>query len=217
MVFLDICAAGKKLEGPALLEKVKGIKRICRVVMIPDTAIFETAVAEIKRGELRFHRKTVQSDRLILVATARLETSRMKREVEGAEAASAIASVLTGTVALDESVAPAVERGPRPKPYPDLGPRPVRGRNWRARDLHEASSRAARPFVVINEATIRRRVGSRTVRDRTANGEQARKDRRIGRGDGGTLFVDEKKICWRTCRAKPEQDLRVLVDQTFQR
>ncbi len=41
----------------------------------------ETAVAAIKRGAYDFIEKPFKADRLILVATRALETSRLKREV----------------------------------------------------------------------------------------------------------------------------------------
>jgi CheY-like chemotaxis protein len=52
------------------------------VVMISGHGNIETAVAAIKRGAYDFIEKPFKADRLVLVATARWRTSRLKREVK---------------------------------------------------------------------------------------------------------------------------------------
>src|ERR1700744_3532028 len=81
LVFLDIWLQGSKLDGLQLLEQVKRDHADLPVVMISGHGNIETAVAAIKRGAYDFIEKPFKADRLILVATRALETSRLKREV----------------------------------------------------------------------------------------------------------------------------------------
>src|ERR1051326_4101887 len=82
LVFLDIWLQARRLDGLPLLDSAKEIHPGLRVVMISGHGNVETAVAAIKRGAYDFIEKPFKSDRLILVATRALETSRLKREVK---------------------------------------------------------------------------------------------------------------------------------------
>src|ERR687888_582069 len=96
LVFLDIWLQGSKLDGLQLLEQVKKDNADLPVVMISGHGNIETAVAAIKRGAYDFIEKPFKSDRLILVASRALETSRLKREVKELKQLAPAASVLTG-------------------------------------------------------------------------------------------------------------------------
>ena len=97
LVFLDIWLQGSKLDGLQLLEQIKKDHADVPVVMISGHGNIETAVAAIKRGAYDFIEKPFKADRLILVATRALETSRLKREVKELKQLAPAASVLTGT------------------------------------------------------------------------------------------------------------------------
>src|SRR5712664_1116804 len=96
LVFLDIWLQGSKLDGLQLLEQVKREHPDLPVVMISGHGNIETAVAAIKRGAYDFIEKPFKSDRLILVATRALETSRLKREVKELKQLAPAASVIVG-------------------------------------------------------------------------------------------------------------------------
>jgi two-component system nitrogen regulation response regulator NtrX len=96
LVFLDIWLQGSKLDGLQLLEQIKKDNADLPVVMISGHGNIETAVAAIKRGAYDFIEKPFKSDRLILVATRALETSRLKREVRELKQHAPAASILTG-------------------------------------------------------------------------------------------------------------------------
>src|SRR6185369_7761967 len=93
---VDIWLQGSKLDGLQLLEQIKKDHADVPVVMISGHGNIETAVAAIKRGAYEFIEKPFKSDRLILVATRALETSRLKREVKELKQLAPTASVLTG-------------------------------------------------------------------------------------------------------------------------
>src|SRR6202163_1671896 len=190
LVFLDIWLQGSKLDGLQLLEQVKRDHAEVPVVMISGHGNIETAVAAIKRGAYDFIEKPFKSDRLILVATRALETSRLKREVKELKQLAPAASILT------------------------VGPSGA-GKELAARTLHNASGRAEGPFVVINAAAIiPERMEVELFGIEQSNGEQSRKAGPLEEAHGGTLFIDEIGDMPRETQNKI---LRVLVDQTFQR
>src|SRR3974377_556882 len=94
--FLAILLQGPKLDGLQLLEQIKKDHPDLPVVMISGHGNIETAVAAIKRGAYDFIEKPFKPDRLILVATRALETSRLKREVRELKQMTPAASILTG-------------------------------------------------------------------------------------------------------------------------
>src|SRR6195256_4809514 len=96
LVFLDIWLQGSKLDGLQLLEHIKRDHPDLPVVMISGHGNIETAVAAIKRGAYDFIEKPFKSDRLILVATRALETSRLKREVKERKQLTPLATMLIG-------------------------------------------------------------------------------------------------------------------------
>ena len=110
LVFLDIWLQGSKLDGLQLLEQIKKDNADLPVVMISGHGNIETAVAAIKRGAYDFIEKPFKSDRLILVATRALETSRLKREVKELKQLSPAASVLTGRSACMNQLRQTIDR-----------------------------------------------------------------------------------------------------------
>src|SRR6201986_4088437 len=96
LVLLDIWLQGSALDGLQLLDAIKKEHPELAVVMISGHGNIETAVAAIKNGAYDFIEKPFKADRLILVATRALETSRLKREVKELKQMAPAASVLTG-------------------------------------------------------------------------------------------------------------------------
>src|SRR5450756_1475463 len=95
-----------------------------------------------------------KSDRLILVATRALETSRLKREVKELKQLAPAASVLTGRSACMNQLRQTVERAAKANSRILIVGPSGSGKELAARTLHNASSRAEGPFVVINAAAI---------------------------------------------------------------
>src|SRR4029450_11336117 len=110
LVFLDIWLQGSRLDGLQLLDAMKTQHPELPIVMISGHGNIETAVAAIKRGAYDFIEKPFKSDRLILVATRALETSRLKREVKELKQLAPAASVLTGRSACMNQLRQTIER-----------------------------------------------------------------------------------------------------------
>ena len=215
LVFLDIWLQGSKLDGLQLLEQIKKDHADVPVVMISGHGNIETAVAAIKRGAYDFIEKPFKSDRLILVATRALETSRLKREVKELKQLAPTASVLTGRSACMNQLRQTIDRAAKANSRILIVGPSGSGKELAARTLHNASSRTEGPFVVINAAAITpERMEVELFGIEQSNGEQARKPGALEEAHGGTLFIDEIADMPRETQNKI---LRVLVDQTFQR
>jgi two-component system nitrogen regulation response regulator NtrX len=215
LVFLDIWLQGSTLDGLQLLEQIKREHPYLPVVMISGHGNIETAVAAIKRGAYDFIEKPFKADRLILVATRALETSRLKREVRELKQLAPTASSLAGRSASMNLLRQTIERAAKANSrILIVGPAGA-GKELVARTLHAASYRADGPFVVINAAAITpERMEVELFGIEQSNGEQPRKTGALEEAHGGTLFVDEISDMPRETQNKI---LRVLVDQTFQR
>jgi two-component system, NtrC family, nitrogen regulation response regulator NtrX len=214
LVFLDIWLQGSKLDGLQLLEQIKRDHADLPVVMISGHGNIETAVAAIKRGAYDFIEKPFKSDRLILVATRALETSRLKREVKELKQLAPTASIMTGRSACMNQLRQTIERAAKANSrILIVGPSGA-GKELSARTLHNASSRADGPFIVINAAAITPERMEIELFGVEPNGEHARKTGALEEAHGGTLFIDEIGDMPRETQNKI---LRVLVEQTFQR
>src|ERR1700726_2312382 len=214
LVFLDIWLQGSKLDGLQLLEHIKRAHADLPVVMISGHGNIETAVAAIKRGAYDFIEKPFKSDRLILVATRALETSRLKREVKELKQLAPTASVMTGRSACMNQLRQTIDRAAKANSrILIVGPSGA-GKELAARTLHNMSSRAEGPFVVINAAAITPERMEIELFGVEPNGEHARKTGALEEAHGGTLFIDE---IGDMPRETQNRILRVLVDQTFQR
>jgi two-component system, NtrC family, nitrogen regulation response regulator NtrX len=214
LVFLDIWLQGSKLDGLQLLEQIKRDHADLPVVMISGHGNIETAVAAIKRGAYDFIEKPFKSDRLILVATRALETSRLKREVKELKQLAPTASIMTGRSACMNQLRQTIDRAAKANSrILIVGPSGA-GKELAARTLHNASSRADGPFVVINAAAITPELMEVELFGVEPNGEHARKTGALEEAHGGTLFIDEIGDMPRETQNKI---MRVLVEQTFQR
>ena len=214
LVFLDIWLQGSKLDGLQLLEQIKRDHADLPVVMISGHGNIETAVAAIKRGAYDFIEKPFKSDRLILVATRALETSRLKREVKELKQLAPTASIMTGRSACMNQLRQTIERAAKANSRILIVGPSGSGKELAARTLHNASSRTDGPFVAINAAAITPERMEVELFGVEPNGEHARKTGALEEAHGGTLFIDEIGDMPRETQNKI---LRVLVEQTFQR
>ncbi len=215
LVFLDIWLQGSRLDGLQLLDEIKDQHPELPVVMISGHGNIETAVAAIKQGAYDFIEKPFKADRLVLVAERALETSRLKREVRELKALAPLPAGMIGRSPSMNHLRQTVEKiAPTNSRILIVGPSGA-GKELTARTIHQASQRAAGPFVVINAAAITpERMEIELFGVEASNGSQERKVGALEEAHGGTLFIDEIADMPRETQ---NRILRVLVDQTFQR
>jgi two-component system nitrogen regulation response regulator NtrX len=215
LVFLDIWLQGSRLDGLQLLGSIKQEHPELPVVMISGHGNIETAVAAIKYGAYDFIEKPFKADRLILVATRALETSRLKREVKQLKQLAPLPATLIGKSASIAALRQTVERvAPTNSRILIIGPSGS-GKELAARTIHQLSGRANGPFMVINAAAITPdRMEIELFGVDHSNGAESRKPGALEEAHGGTLFIDDVADLPRETQNKI---LRVLVDQTFLR
>jgi two-component system nitrogen regulation response regulator NtrX len=215
LLFLDIWLQGSKLDGLQILDAAKEQYPDLPVVMISGHGNIETAVAAIKRGAYDFIEKPFKADRLVLVAERALENSRLKREVKELKALAPLPSSLVGKSPAMNQLRQTVEKvAPTNSRIMIIGTSGS-GKELCARSIHNLSSRADGPFVVINAAAITpESMEVELFGVEQSNGSQGRKAGALEEAHGGTLFIDEVADMPRETQNKI---LRVLVDQTFHR
>ena len=213
LMFLDIWMQGSRLDGLQLLNVIKEQHPALPVVMISGHGNIETAVSAIRAGAYDFIEKPFKADRLVLVADRALEASRLKREVSELRSRAGAADRIVGKSSAMNQLRQVIERVAPANSRVLITGAPGSGKELVARSIHEASGRAAGPFVVINAATI-----TPENMELELFGSEGKDGRRkvgaLEEAHGGTLYIDEVADMPRETQAKI---LRVLVDQNFQR
>ena len=212
LVFLDIWLQGSKLDGLQVLEIVKQQNPHLPVVMISGHGNIETAVSAIKLGAYDFIEKPFKADRLVLIAERALENSRLKREVSELKVRSGTVSKMVGKSTSVNQLRQVIERVAPANSRIMITGQSGAGKELTARMIHDASSRAAGPFVSINAATI-----TPENMEHELFGSEGAEGRYVGKleeAHGGTLYMDEIADMPRETQGKI---LRVLVEQNFTR
>jgi two-component system nitrogen regulation response regulator NtrX len=214
LVFLDIWLQGSRLDGLQVLELIKESHPDLAVVMISGHGNIETAVSAIKSGAYDFIEKPFKADRLVLVAERALEASRLRREVRELKARSVQASRIVGRSTAMNQLRQTLERVAPTNARVLITGEPGCGKELTARTLHEASSRSAGPFVVINAATITPETMEEELFGVEGGDGRSRRVGALEEAHGGSLYIDE---IGDMPRETQNRILRVLVDQNFQR
>ena len=213
LVFLDIWLQGSRLDGLQVLEEIQQQHKGLPVVMISGHGNIETAVSAIKIGAYDFIEKPFKSDRLVLVAERALEAYQLRREISALRQRAGAFDQIVGSSPPAHQLQQLVARVAPVNSRVMITGAPGTGKELAARCIHEASSRAAGAFVVINSATITPENMEVELFGREGSGDE-RKVGALEEAHGGTLFLDEISDMPMDTQAKI---LRVLVDQSFQR
>ncbi|HEV7326230.1 MAG TPA: sigma-54 dependent transcriptional regulator [Bosea sp. (in: a-proteobacteria)] len=214
LVFLDIWLQGSRLDGLQVLELIKESHPDLAVVMISGHGNIETAVSAIKSGAYDFIEKPFKADRLVLVAERALEASRLRREVRDLKTRSVQASRIVGRSTAVNQLRQTLERVAPTNARVLITGEPGCGKELTARTLHDASTRSAGPFVVINAATITPETMEEELFGIEGGDGRSRRVGALEEAHGGTLYIDE---IGDMPRETQNRILRVLVDQNFQR
>jgi two-component system nitrogen regulation response regulator NtrX len=182
--------------------------------MISGHGNIETAVSAIKLGAYDFIEKPFKADRLVLVAERALEASRLKREVSELRARAGAVNRIIGRSTAINQLRQVIERVAPANSRILITGAAGSGKELTARIIHEASQRAAGPFVAVNAATMAPETMEEELFGCEGGEGRPRKIGALEEAHGGTLYLDEVADMPRETQGKI---LRVLVDQNFQR
>ena len=214
LIFLDIWLQGSRLDGLQLLKIIKEQNPQLPVVMISGHGNIETAVSAIKLGAYDFIEKPFKADRLVLVADRALEASRLKREITDLKARAGTVNRIVGSSSAIHQLRQMIDRIAPANSRVLIAGQPGAGKELAARCIHEASVRAAGPFIAINAATMAPETMEAELFGVEAAEGRPRKVGALEEAHSGTLYLDEVADMPRETQGKI---LRVLTDQNFQR
>jgi two-component system, NtrC family, nitrogen regulation response regulator NtrX len=214
LVILDIWLQGSKLDGLDLLLEIKKVSNDVPVIIISGHGNIETAVSAIKRGAYDFIEKPFNADRLLHVVGRALENTRLKRENEELRGRSGLDLEIKGNSQTIRQLRQLLKKiAPTNSRVMITGPMGS-GKELTARLLHEMSTRANGPFVVLSAATMAPDRMEQELFGTELGGDAPRVIGAMEEAHGGTLFIDEISDMPLETQAKV---LRVLLEQTFQR
>ena len=185
-------------EGFAVLDAIMQLKPDTKVIVASGHGARDSALAAIARGAYDFYQKPIDIDALGLIVRRAFNLRAIEEEnrrlVASASAdKTVLGRLITGAPEMVK-VARTIERVARTSVSVMLLGASGTGKELLARGLHDASDRAAGPFIAINCAAIPENLleselfghekGAFTGAVKTTEG-------RIENADGGTLFLDE--------------------------
>src|SRR5512146_1655566 len=212
MELLDVWLQGSRLDGLQLLQEVKRRDSTIPVLMISGHGNLDTAVAAVREGAVDFIEKPFEAERLIYLVDRATETDRLRRENEALRRKVGDEDQLHGSSVAINTVRATLKRvAPTGSRVLITGPAGV-GKEVAARTIHQWSTRADGPFIVLSAATMSpERVEEELFGSET---DGSMRPGLLEHAHGGTLFLDEIADMPATTQAKI---LRVLTDQSYHR
>src|SRR5512146_391602 len=212
MELLDVWLQGSRLDGLQLLQEVKRRDSTIPVLMISGHGNLDTAVAAVREGAVDFIEKPFEAERLIYLVDRATETDRLRRENEALRRKVGDEDQLHGSSVAINTVRATLKRvAPTGSRVLISGP-PGVGKEIAARTIHQWSTRADGPFVVVSAAMMT----PERVEEELFGIEENDVSRPglLEQAHGGTLFLDEIADMPLTTQGKI---LRVLTDQSYTR
>lgn len=180
LIILDIWLENSDMDGMEILEHVRKTHPDIPVLMISGHGNIEMAVKAMKLGAYEFIEKPFNSDRLLMMIERALETGKLMSENIGLkrkiDVFDEFTSVDPRTVSIRQTIDKVAQSGSRVMVSGPSGS----GKTLIARTIHDLSSQAKGPFVILECASF------------ASEGEDSQK-RRIGdaftQAKGGTCVL----------------------------
>jgi DNA-binding NtrC family response regulator len=218
VAILDLSMPG--LSGLEVLQKLKARGAECEVVMLTGEGTIETAVEAMKLGAREFLSKPISLRELDRLVRKAYEAGQLQRENQQLKAVIKHQQRTTSMIGESEpmrEVYRLIQRtAPANKPILIQGDSGT-GKELVAKAIHEASSLAEKPFVVINCAALPETLLESELfghEKGSFTGAVSSKPGLFEVADGGTMFIDEIGELAGSLQAKL---LRVLEDGSLRR
>ncbi len=210
------------VEGLDLLAHLRRLDDTMPVVVMTAWGTVDIAVEAMRRGAGDFIQKPWENARLLTVLRSQVELGRALRRTRRLEAENALLRPRSGTplVATSAAMQPVLQVlarvGPSDANVLITGENGT-GKTLLAHALHEASARAAAPFVSVNTGGLSESLVDSELFGHERGAFTDARSERVGRfevADGGTLFLDEVANMPASVQARL---LRVLETREFER
>ena len=215
LIILDIWLQGSKDDGMQILERIKEDHPYLPVLMISGHGTIETAVSAIKQGAYDFIEKPFKSDRLLLMIERALETAKLRKENESLRTKVHGPSDFIGDSPVTKTFLQTLERVAQTNSRVLITGEPGTGKELAARHIHNYSTRANGPFMVLNCAIMHpERLEVELFGSDGSSGAESFITGVLEQADGGTLLLDEVADMPLETQGKI---IRVLQEQRFTR
>ena len=216
LLILDIWLQGSELDGLGILEVVKKKYPHVQVIMISGHGNIETAINAIRMGAYDYIEKPFKEDRLLMMVSKALDHARLIRENEELKQRGKIEAQLSGESSAIGGIRGLVDKVSSSSSRVLITGAQGTGKETTARLIHNKSSRAGAPFVLLNAAGMSAEQIEQELFG-LETGALLGAVEKIGlfeRAHGGTLFIDEIADLPLEVQGK---FLRVVQDGAFNR
>ena len=213
VAIIDVKLDKSDNDGIELLVKIKKLSEDIPVIMISGHANVQMAVDSLKLGAFEFIQKPFSSDRLINFTNRAVENINLKKEKNILESKLFHSYDFIGQSQSIEKVRNLITKLSNTESRVFISGPTGSGKELVARQIHKRSSRAKKPFVVVNGALL----DLEKYEQELFGSENANQTINYGffeKAKNGTLLIDEVSEIPLETQAKI---LRVLIDQKFRR
>lgn len=213
LVLLDVWLHGSQMDGLEVLDAIKVREPELPVIIFSGHGNIDTAVSAVSRGAMDFIEKPFEAERLLHLVERATETERLRRENTRLREGLDHGGEFTGNSAVINAVRATLKRVAQTGSRVLISGPAGSGKEVAARLLHSWSSRADKPFVIVNSARITPERFEEELFGEEAEGKLVRPGL-LETADGGTLYLDEVADMPLSTQARI---LRVLTEQSFVR
>ncbi len=207
-------------EGIRLLEKITGVPRPLKVIVITGNTHKDIAVKAISKGAYDYHQKPVNIEELKIVLKRACYLSRLEHHVTELEEAVTGKTTIEGMIATSKPMLELFERARRVARtgYPVLiQGQSGTGKERLARAIHQMGDRSERPLVIVDCGAIPENLLESELfghEKGSFTGAHARQIGKLERAQHGTVVLDEIGELPLTLQVKL---LRFLQEGTIER
>lgn len=192
LVILDVWLGNSELDGIETLGVIRRDYPDQHVLMISGHATFDMAVQATKMGAYDFLTKPFKTDVLVHAVERAIRDWRLHLENQELRRQAASASGdIVGSSQIMAQLRQSIDKLGATDSRILIGGPSGAGKSLMARALHDASSRATDPFIVLNCASLRPDGCDAILFGREAAGGRPREIGVIEKAHGGTLVLDE--------------------------